>query len=243
MTQAPQIGERGRRAARTAPAARQDGKPSLRERNKLSKERLIRAAARSLFAKKGYAATTLREVAEKADVGFGTVSAYAADKAGLLAMVYVEELTALPALFDDSPKHGDPMDELIEGLAKLYVFWSKIPKLSHQVLQQMEFFGDNPHMEMIVERRREAQRELAAWIAQLQRQGRMIRSVNADEAAATLFAVYTSAVRHWSATAPGDIAAGLKDLRRLMKLPMQALAPSGSTRVAESALAGARPVN
>lgn len=229
MSQLSQIGNHGRKGARTALAARRDGKPSLRERNKQSKEKLIRAAARSLFAKKGYAATTLREVAEKADVGFGTVSAYAADKAGLLAMVYVEELTALPALFEDNPRHDDPMDELIQGLAKLYGFWSKIPKLSHQVLQQMEFFGANPHMEAIVARRREAQRELAAWIAQMQRQGRMNPSLDADEAAATLFAVYTSAVRHWSATTPDDIATGLKDLRRLMKLPMKALAPSGST--------------
>lgn len=70
----------------------------LRARNRLSKEAAIRKAATRLFLEKGYEATTLREVAEAADVGFGTVFNYANDKAGLLAMVFVNQLRGIPPL-------------------------------------------------------------------------------------------------------------------------------------------------
>ena len=196
--------------------------PGLRERNKQKKERLIREAARSLFFEKGYERTTLREVAERADVGFGTVSAYASDKAGLLAMVYVDELKALPPLFQMA---GDRsvLDELIAGLSQLYTFWSKIPMLSRHVLQQMEFYVVNPHMDLILARRQQARREVEAWLAGLHAEGRIAADIDVGEAAATLFAVYTSAVREWSATSPEDIRPGIDQLRQLMRLPVRAL--------------------
>ncbi len=197
----------------------------LRERNKLGKERAIRAAARSLFVERGYAATTLRAVAERADVGFGTVFSYATDKAGLLAMVFVEELKALPPLFAPSASKRSPMDELIDGLAHLYEFWASIPELSWDVLQQMEFYVSNPHMDLIVERRNQARRELTSWLEGLRIEGRIADDVDVAQAADTLFAVYTSAVREWSVSTPGDVGRGLVRLRALMTLPMRGLRP------------------
>ena len=196
--------------------------PGLRERNKLHKEASIRDAARRLLVRNGYEATTLRAVAEEADVGFGTVFAYATDKAGLLAMVYVEALKALPALFDDQTRRAEPLDTLIAALGKLYAFWALTPMLSHQVLQQMEFYAGNSHMAEIVTRRRQVRQEIADWIAALQQDGKMTQAVAPEEAAATLFAIYTSAVREWTAQMPLDEAQGLATLRRLMALPMRA---------------------
>ena len=105
-------------APAAAPSDRPAPKLGLRERNKQAKERLIREAARALFVEKGFEATTLRAVADKADVGFGTVFAYANDKAGLLAMVFVEELKALPPLFSGGHRAAI-IDELVEGLGHL----------------------------------------------------------------------------------------------------------------------------
>ncbi len=203
--------------------------PGLRERNKRKKERLIREAARSLFLEKGYERTTLREVAERADVGFGTVSAYASDKSGLLAMVYVEELKALPPLFRNA-RRQDVLDELMDGLAQLYAFWSKIPLLSRHVLQQMEFYVVNPHMDVILARRHQARREVEAWLAGLQAEGRIATGIDTGEAAATLFAVYTSAVREWSVTSPEEVQPGLDQLRRLMTLPVRGLTTGAASR-------------
>ncbi len=80
------------------------GRPSLRERNKAEKAQLIKEAARQLFSQNGYEATTMRDVAALADVGFGTISAYATDKAGLLAMLFVEDLEHLPPLLKNLAK-------------------------------------------------------------------------------------------------------------------------------------------
>lgn len=195
----------------------------LRERNKLRKDKAIRDAARRLFLENGYEATTLREVAEAADVGFGTVFSYAADKAGLLAMVFVEDLKALPALFPSQEDDRDPLDGLLAGLEKLFCFWAKIPKLSQHVLQQMEFYSGNPHVEAIVARRSQSKHELAEWIARLQAKGKLSLAFGPLESAETLFAIYTSAVREWSATEPHDVNAGMKRLEALMRLPMYAL--------------------
>src|SRR5450830_1162396 len=107
---------------------------SLRERNKLNKAQVIRDASRRLFFEKGYEATTLREVAALADVGFGTVSAYATDKAGLLAMLFVEDLDHLPALFDESDSKNEVLDQLLEAFAHLYAFWARSAELSRIVL-------------------------------------------------------------------------------------------------------------
>jgi AcrR family transcriptional regulator len=198
----------------------------LRERNKLAKERHIREAARRLFSEKGYEATTLREVAAEADVGFGTVASYSTDKAGLLAMVYVEELKALPPLFLKSDGSDDDLlGALIKGLAQLYQFWAKVPWLSRYVLQQMEFYRTNPHMDVIIERRREARLELSRWIEAQQQAGKIRMDVDVAQATDTLFAVYASAVREWSTVSPDDVRAGLTRLRWLMELPIKALLP------------------
>ena len=197
--------------------------PRLRERNKLHKERAIRLAAKELLFKRGFEATTLRAVAEEADVGFGTVFAYAKDKSGLLAMVFVEELKALPALFDETARRDQPFDELIAALGKLYRFWAQTPILSHHVLQQMEFYSENARMSEILTRRRQVRQEIADWIAARQHSGIMIDTVAPEDAAATLFAIYASAVREWTAHMPLDEERGLATLRRLMVLPMAAL--------------------
>ena len=188
---------------------------------------MIREAARDLFVAKGFAATTLREVAERADVGFGTVFAYANDKAGLLAMVFVEELKALPPLFPPARRRRAVRDELVDGLSHLYTFWAGIPSLSKQVLQQMEFYADNPHLDIIVARRRHARHELAAWLGRLQGDARIAADIDIEQAADMLFAVYTSAIREWSVATPGDVPAGRKRLRHLMALPVRALVSDG----------------
>jgi hypothetical protein len=48
----------------------------LRERNKSEKLQRIRNAARALFMKGGYDDTTMRDIARRAEVGFGTRPAF-----------------------------------------------------------------------------------------------------------------------------------------------------------------------
>ncbi len=195
----------------------------LRERKKQEKDHLIRQSARKLFIEKGFEATTLREVAQDADVGFGTVFAYATDKAGLLAMIYVDELKGLPPLFQGVSPKLPLADQVTMALGKLYGFWSRYPTLSKVVLQQLEFYDTNPHMDLILERRAQAKNELAAWLVKQQKNGRLGEAVDLADAADTLFAIYTSCIREWIVTTPDDIPRGLKRLRALIELPIRGL--------------------
>ncbi|MES2258233.1 MAG: helix-turn-helix domain-containing protein [Pseudomonadota bacterium] len=209
-----------------APSA--DAKPGLRERNKAQKARLIREAARHLFFTKGYEATTLREVAALADVGFGTVSAYAVDKAGLLAMLYVDDLDHLPPLFNDVDTSATLLDQLLAGFGKLYEFWAKSPELSRVVLPQMEFYIANPFIDVIMKRREQLQVTLAEWLTEWQRQGRIGQEHDPAQVAATLFAIYTSALRGWITQDPLDLDEGRKRLAYLLSFPVQVLARDAS---------------
>src|SRR5262245_15856773 len=71
--------------------------PSIgrREANKRDKLRRIRAAAKDAFLANGYEDAKLREIAESADVAFGTLFLYAESKQDLLLLLFDEELLAL----------------------------------------------------------------------------------------------------------------------------------------------------
>jgi AcrR family transcriptional regulator len=198
-------------------------KPGLRERKKAEKAHLIRAAARQLFLTKGYEDTTLREVAALADVGFGTVSAYATDKAGLLAMLYVEELEHLPPLFGEIDPQSALLDQLIAIFMRLYAFWAKAPALSRIVLPQMEFYNSNPFTEQILQRRQQVQADLATWLGQWQALGRVAAGVDTTQAAMTIFYVYTSALREWITSEPLALDAGARKLAYLLAIPVRAI--------------------
>jgi len=81
-----------------SPVMKPDSSPKelgLREQKKLEKRLRIRAAARELFSKYGYDAATLRQIAKRANVGLGTVFAYAKDKRDLIFLIANEELSAI----------------------------------------------------------------------------------------------------------------------------------------------------
>jgi AcrR family transcriptional regulator len=198
-------------------------KPGLRERKKAEKAQLIRDAARQLFLTKGYEATTLREVAALADVGFGTVSAYATDKAGLLAMLYVEELAHLPPLFGEVDPASGLLDQLVAIFSRLYAFWAKAPALSRIVLPQMEFYNSNPFTEAIMQRRELVQADLASWLGQWQALGRVAAGVDTTQAAMTIFYVYTSALREWITRESLVLEEGERKLAYLLAIPVRAI--------------------
>ena len=62
------------------------------ERNKRDKRARLIAAARELFRTKGFEQTTTSEIAERADVGKGTLFFHARSKDELLVMVFQEDM-------------------------------------------------------------------------------------------------------------------------------------------------------
>jgi AcrR family transcriptional regulator len=82
---------------------------NLRERQKEKRHIAIIKAALSLIKKKGYAATSIEEIAAKAEVGVGTVYNYFHTKADIVVELYI----------------GDAAGNLREGQKILAVPWNK----------------------------------------------------------------------------------------------------------------------
>ncbi|EGB15460.1 regulatory protein TetR [Pseudodesulfovibrio mercurii] len=65
---------------------------SLREERKAETRRRIQAAARTLIAEKGFEATTMRDLAQAAGVGVGTIALHFRDKTSLLFSSFFDDI-------------------------------------------------------------------------------------------------------------------------------------------------------
>lgn len=92
----------------------------LREQREALTRHTILAAARELFAERGYANTPVRLLAQRAGVALQTVYAAYGSKAGVLAGLpeLVEQEAGVPDLFDARHSTDDPV-ELLKLLARI----------------------------------------------------------------------------------------------------------------------------
>ena len=124
--------------------------PGRREQNKADKQRRIRAAARDLFTRRGYSSVTTQEVADRAEVGTGTLFRYAQSKGELLCMVANDQFRAM---VETVPDTGDPVDDLIVLCSPLLLALDGQPENIAAYHRETLFGEPGPH-------RAEAQRIL-----------------------------------------------------------------------------------
>lgn len=124
--------------------------PGRRELNKADKQRRIRAAARDLFTRSGYSSVTTQEVADRAEVGTGTLFRYAQSKGELLCMVANDQFRAMVETIPDT---GDPVEDLVVLCDPLLVALDGQPENIAAYHRETLFGEPGPH-------RAEAQRIL-----------------------------------------------------------------------------------
>jgi AcrR family transcriptional regulator len=211
-------------AAREARAAE-----GLRERNKREKLERITRAARALFERKGFAATTAREIAERARVGTGTLFLYARDKRELLFLVFrdesqrlFEEADAASAARPDAPLP----DALMELFGRFHDFYARQPELSAAIVQ--ELFSRPYEPERLGSLSREYGARVAARIERARARGELRADVPVADAAALCFAHYAFWTQTWllSRLVPREEATRrLRDALRLQVEGLRAPAP------------------
>ena len=209
---------------------------SPRERGKLERRRRIRQAALEMFIEKGYDTTTTREIAERANVGTGTVFVYARDKRELLMMVMNDQLDALTDEELDEVEPGKSLlDQMMVFFAKRYQFWAINPELSLcAVRETFSYVKDSDELGP----------EILAFLARLPRQriklGHLIRQrqkldclrtdLDPDMVADMCMAIYLNELRHWLANRSLDLAGGLARLKSLLQLALTGMELATSTR-------------
>jgi AcrR family transcriptional regulator len=116
----------------------------LRERNKREKLARIRHAARSLFEEKGYDSTTVREIAERANVAPATVFLYAKEKRDLLYLIFRDELHDVLNYCENSVRRNVSfLQQLMDYFSPILEFWRPHPELARVMLrEQFNLTGD-----------------------------------------------------------------------------------------------------
>lgn len=189
-----------------------------RERNKQEKLERITAAARELFVKHGVDEVTTQQIAEKADIGTGTLFLYAKTKGELLLLVqnsgYADALEEGRRAAQDLP---DALDAVM-AIVRPIVECNRIQVDNGRTYLRELIFGDpeEPHHRDALALTIQTEEAIADV---LRRDGR----VGSDDAAALAHIV--SAIMFVSMASPANIARTVDDIVREISDQVRVLLP------------------
>ena len=177
------------------------GKPAAqgrRERNKQEKRDRIAEAAKALFGSKGFADTTTQEIAEKADIGTGTLFLYAKTKEDLLVMVFRDEIIAASlGAFRKMPAGLSLVDQLMHVFNAMVAYHNRDTELAKALLKEITILTAPARREDVRMLMKVIYDGIADLIAARQKTGDLRQSVDPQLAAENLFAIYYLSLLGW----------------------------------------------
>jgi AcrR family transcriptional regulator len=168
-----------------------------RERNKLEKRARLVASARGLFSRKGFAATTTAEIAQRAGVGAGTLFLYFPSKDDLLIAIFREQMDAVvDAAFASLPRRATLLDEIVHVYGAMIEFHERDPELARAFVKELLFVseGNRASVFAFIDRLDE---RIAARIEARQARGDLDASVPAMLVAENCFALFIARLQKW----------------------------------------------
>ncbi|SMB97477.1 TetR/AcrR family transcriptional regulator [Deinococcus hopiensis] len=168
-----------------------------RERHKQEKLTRIQDSAWRLFTEQGFEATTIRQIADQADVATGTVFSYAADKADLLLMVFHHAIARTrthaftPELFDH------PLDQaLFLVFQPFFELYRNHRGLASDFIR-IVLFHQGPWRDREWQQVQEFLQQLGDHLQERQRRGELRTGVDMHAAAFSIFALYQATLVGW----------------------------------------------
>lgn len=204
-----------------------------RERNKQEKRKRIIAAAKELFASKGFVETTTQEIAEKADIGTGTLFLYAKSKEELLVMVFSGDmLEQAQNAFRHLPASASLLDKLMLIFGSMIEYHDQDRELTRPLLKEVSVRTDGTPSEDLARLMRGIYKGIGDVIIAGQAAGDIRPGVDPLMAAEALFGIYYLSLLNWI-SGVGSKARLLKRLRIKLAIgveglidPAKALRPS-----------------
>lgn len=114
----------------------------------------IRAAALRLFAREGYAAVSMRQIASEVGLQVGALYNYTPDKQSLLFTLMDEHMTALLAAWQEEPKGAVP-EERLEAFTRFHIRFN-LERADAVFISYMELRNLSPENFLAVEAQRRA---------------------------------------------------------------------------------------
>ena len=166
------------------------------ERNKRDKRERIVAAARELFRSKGFEATTTGEIAERADVGKGTLFFHARSKDELLVMVFQEDMgKAIDRAFATVPRAAAFVDQAMHVLDAMQRQNQRELELARIFARELAFVKSDHHgIDAVTEG---FFKRMSALVEAAQRRGELKSSVDPYLLAYNIFALQFSFLIVW----------------------------------------------
>jgi AcrR family transcriptional regulator len=229
----------GRRASRLEGAI---VLPGRRQRNKLEKRDRIEAAARELFSAKGFAATTTQEIAERADIGTGTLFLYVQSKEELLVLVFRDEMGRVgDRAFASLPRGASLLDQLLHVYGALLAFHERDQGLARVFVKELMFVSQ-ANRQGVVDFIDGLMRRWAALIEQAKDRSELDAGVPALALAENCFAAYLWLLQQWLGL-PGRLATAehMSRLRQAFELQLRGLAPATASTPSRARAKAATP--
>jgi TetR/AcrR family transcriptional regulator len=194
----------------------------LREQNKIEKRQRIRRAARELFSKHGFDETTLRQIAQRAHVGLGTVFNYVQDKQDLIFLICNEDLARAidegAQAVDALPPDQSLVERLVELFRPLYEYYCQDVAISRLALKEFCFVTGGKQAETFFAFTWRLKSVIETSVRKAQRDGEVEIFEDASTVTHLIFHVFSGAVRSWIMGRFPEPNAGLLELRRLLEL-------------------------
>lgn len=169
-----------------------------RERQKRKTLARIVRAARVLFARKGFEATTTQEIAAKADIGTGTLFNYASTKEDLLLLVFREEMDDVVAeAFASIRKDGPLLDQLLHVFNSFVAYHKRDVAIVHALIRQLSSVNSPARRDDLNVFARGLMRRLSELVRDAQARGELRADVPRVLLAHNLFSVYYRLLQDW----------------------------------------------
>ena len=195
-------------------------KVGVREESKRERRDRITIAARNMFAEHGYDATTLRQVAERAGLGLGTLFNYISDKRDLIYLVFNQEASIACDTSLVAPRPWQTFTEKILGMVEPnYRLFGSEPVLSRILLSEVLQHTPGFHLAEHIGIRDRFIRGMEQVVAEAQQSGEIASTESPELIARHIFFSYSAALRWWlSASAYPEWRSGLRDFAEILKL-------------------------
>jgi len=172
--------------------------PGRRERQRQKTLAKIIRAARTLFARKGFEATTTQEIAEKADIGTGTLFNYAKSKEDLLLLVFHEEMDIVVAeAFATMPKKASLLDQLLHVFESFIAYHQRDVEVAHALIRQLSSVNSPETRDQIIVFMRGLLRRIFGLIREAQERGELRADLPRAILAHNLFSIYYRLLQEW----------------------------------------------
>ena len=192
----------------------------VRERSRQERQDRIMMAARKLFAEHGYDATTLRDVAQMAGLGLGTLFNYISDKRDLIYLVFNQEVsmvtdTSLAALRPWQSFH----EKILSMVEAYYRLFGSEPILSRILLSELLQHTLGYHLAEYISTRDRFIHGLEEVVAGAQATGEIGSTENPKLIARHIFFSHSAALRWWlTASEHPEWRTGVREFAAILKL-------------------------